>query len=134
MLLLNLTLLLLYGYVYAQFGFFDMFGQQQHQQQQQQQRPSGASQWASHAESGSSSPFLLFNLSDVLGSQVSCSQYLCPDTHVCVDRAASCPCPQEQDVKCLIPDALDSDGATLVCVRGANECAEVTRLMRQFSN
>lgn len=134
MLLLNLTLLLLYGYVYAQFGFFDMFGQQ-HQQHQQQQQPSGASQWASHAESGSSSGlFLLFNSSDVLGPLVSCSQYLCPDTHVCVDRAASCPCPQEQDVKCLIPDALDSDGATVVCVRGANECAEVTRLMRQFSN
>jgi len=113
MLLLNLTLLLLFGCVYAQFNFFDMFGQQQ--QQQQQQRPSGASQWASHAES------------------VSCSQYLCPDTHVCVDRAAACPCPHEQDVKCLIPDALDGDGATVVCVRGENECAEVNRLVRKFS-
>ena len=50
MLLLNLTLIILSGCVYAQFNFFDMFGQQQ--QQQQQQRPSGASQWASHAESG----------------------------------------------------------------------------------
>jgi hypothetical protein len=51
MLLLNFALLLLSGCVYAQFSFFDMFGQQQ-QQQQQQQRPSGASQWASHADSG----------------------------------------------------------------------------------
>jgi hypothetical protein len=59
MLLLNLTLLLLSGCVYAQFNFFDMFGQQQ---QQQQQRPSGASQWASHADSGSSNSILLHNL------------------------------------------------------------------------
>jgi hypothetical protein len=37
----------------AQFGFFDqIFGQQQ---QQQQQRPSGASQWHAHSESGMSS-------------------------------------------------------------------------------
>jgi hypothetical protein len=64
---------------------------------------------------------------------VSCSQYLCPDTHLCVDRPAACPCPHEQDVKCLIPDALDSNGATVVCVRGGNECAEVNRLMKKFS-
>jgi len=111
MLLLNFLFLLLSGRAYAQFNFFDMFGQQQ--QQQQQQRPSGASQWASHSDS------------------VSCSQYLCPDTHLCVDRAAACPCPDEQDIKCLVPDASDSDGATVVCVRGGNECAEVKRLMRK---
>ena len=71
--------------------------------------------------------------SDVLGLPVSCSQYLCPDTHMCVDRVAACPCPNEQDVKCIVPDALDDDGATVVCVRGANECADVNRLMRRFS-
>ncbi|KIM91147.1 hypothetical protein PILCRDRAFT_811645 [Piloderma croceum F 1598] len=112
MLLLHFTLLLLSCCVLAQFNFFDMFG---HQQQQHQQQSSGGSQWASHADS------------------VSCSQYLCPDTHMCVDRVAACPCPNEQDVKCIVPDALDDDGATVVCVRGANECAEVNRLMRRFS-
>jgi hypothetical protein len=58
MLLLNFTLLLLSGYVHAQFNFFDMFGQQQ----QQQQRPSGASQWTSHADSGSPNNHLLHDI------------------------------------------------------------------------
>jgi hypothetical protein len=40
-----------------------------------------------------------------------------------------CPCPDVQDVKCLIPDA-DGDEATVVCVRGQNECTDVERLMR----
>jgi hypothetical protein len=56
--LLHFTLLLLSYCVSAQFNFFDMFGQQ-HQQQQQ---PSGGSQWASHAETGSPTSLLLHNL------------------------------------------------------------------------
>jgi hypothetical protein len=44
-------LLLILPLASAQFPFFDgMWGHQQ--QQQQQQHPSGASQWAAHADSG----------------------------------------------------------------------------------
>ncbi|KAF8238890.1 hypothetical protein L208DRAFT_1387214 [Tricholoma matsutake] len=101
---------LVFGLVYGQFDFFgNMFGQQQ--QQQQQQHPSGASQWAAHVES------------------VPCSEYLCPTTLVCVAGPMECPCPDVQDIKCLIPDA-DGNEATVICVRGQNECANVERLMR----
>lgn len=64
---------------------------------------------------------------------VQCSQYLCPDTLDCVDTPSACPCPNEQDIKCLIPDALDKAGATVMCVRGDAECAEVIRLMKKYS-
>lgn len=63
---------------------------------------------------------------------VSCSRYLCPDTHLCVESPSACPCPNVEDVKCLVPDAIDRNGATILCVRGADECAEVTRLMKRF--
>ncbi|KAF7964470.1 hypothetical protein HWV62_7304 [Athelia sp. TMB] len=113
MLLFHITLLFLSSFAYAQFNFFgDMFGQQH---QQQQQRPAGASHWAQHLES------------------VPCSHYLCPDTHACVETPASCPCPNEQDVKCLIPDAVDRGGATVICVRGETDCKEVEKLQKRFS-
>ena len=59
MLLLQLTFCLLFGLAFCQFNFMgsdDFFGQMfggQQQQYQQQQSPSGSSQWAAHAESGS---------------------------------------------------------------------------------
>ncbi|KAJ7180319.1 hypothetical protein C8R43DRAFT_1093644 [Mycena crocata] len=97
----------------AQFGqFFDGMFQQQHQQQQQQQHHSGASQWAAHLES------------------VSCSQYLCPATLDCVGSPVDCPCPDAEDVKCTIPDAEEAEGATVICVRGGNDCQQVERLAR----
>ncbi|KAG2154986.1 uncharacterized protein EDB93DRAFT_1202220 [Suillus bovinus] len=105
----------------GQFNFFDqMFGhsQQQQQQQQQQQRgpgPSGNSQWMAHSEA------------------LSCSQYLCPSTLMCVKRPADCPCPNAEDIKCTIPDAIDTAAATVVCVRGVGECTPVERLTRSFS-
>ncbi|KAJ7721176.1 hypothetical protein DFH07DRAFT_858054 [Mycena maculata] len=96
--------------VAAQFQFFDgMFGQQR---QQQQQHHSGASQWAAHLES------------------VSCSQYLCPATLDCVGGPVDCPCPDAEDIKCTIPDADESGAATVVCVRGNDECRTVERLAR----
>jgi len=107
---LTVIVFLMFGYVSAQFDFFgNMFGQQQ---QHQQQHRSGASQWAAHVES------------------VACSQYLCPTTLDCVAKPMDCPCPDVQDVKCTIPDS-DGDEATVVCVRGQNECADVDRLMRR---
>ncbi|KAF8076603.1 hypothetical protein FPV67DRAFT_1559038 [Lyophyllum atratum] len=112
------VLFLAFGLVSANFDFFgNMFGNQQqhHQQQQQQQHRSGASQWAAHADT------------------VPCSQYLCPTTLDCVARPVDCPCPDVQDVKCTIPDVVSSNEATVVCVRGENECAEVERLMRRGS-
>lgn len=59
---------------------------------------------------------------------VPCSSYLCPDTLVCVAQPSDCPCPDVQDVKCLIPDAQDHGASTVVCVRGQDECAQVQRL------
>jgi len=104
----------------AQFNFFDhMFGhpqqQQKQQQQQQQSGSSGDSQWMAYSEA------------------LSCSQYLCPDTLSCVKRPADCPCPNTEDTKCTVPDALEIDAATVVCVRGVEECALVERLMRSYS-
>ncbi|KLO19867.1 hypothetical protein SCHPADRAFT_817371 [Schizopora paradoxa] len=95
----------------AQFNFFDMFG---HGQQQQRHGGSPSSQWAAHADS------------------VQCSDYLCPETLVCVTNPADCPCPNVEDEKCLIPDARDRDSATVVCVRGSEGCAEVERLASKW--
>ncbi|KAF9821486.1 hypothetical protein IEO21_00732 [Rhodonia placenta] len=84
----------------------------------QQQRPASganAGQWMAHADS------------------VSCSQYLCPDTLVCVSNPSDCPCPDVQDVKCLIPDSDDKGGATVVCARGTLDCATVEQLSRKLS-
>ncbi|KAL4241960.1 Long chronological lifespan protein 2 [Abortiporus biennis] len=68
------------SFVFAQFQFFEhMFGNQQRQ-------PSGPGQWAAQADA------------------VPCSQYLCPDSLVCVATPSQCPCPDPQDIKCLIPD------------------------------
>ncbi|KZT29271.1 hypothetical protein NEOLEDRAFT_1056655 [Neolentinus lepideus HHB14362 ss-1] len=101
--------------VHAQFQFFEqMFGQgHQHQQQQQQQRGSSTSQWTANADI------------------VPCPEYLCPETLVCVSNPLDCPCPDVQDVKCLIPDTLDKGSATVLCVRGSEGCAEAERLMRK---
>lgn len=111
---LSLVLLLFFGTVSAQFNFFEnMFGHGQQQQQQQQQQRSGASQWAAFSDS------------------VSCSHYLCPTTLDCVRRPVDCPCPDIQDVKCIIPDMEgDVEDATVVCTRGQNDCVEVEKLMR----
>ncbi|KAF8592126.1 hypothetical protein K439DRAFT_1643784 [Ramaria rubella] len=103
-----LLLAVLFPLVSAQFGFFEqMF--QGHPQQHQQQR-SGASAWAAHAE----------------GAQ--CSNYLCPKTLDCVETPSACPCPNPEDIKCLVPDAQDKGSATVFCVRGETECAEVEKL------
>ena len=59
---------------------------------------------------------------------VPCSQYLCPDTLVCVSNPADCPCPDAEDVKCLIPDGRGKQQATVVCTRGAIDCKQVERL------
>jgi len=108
---LALIFLTLLGFVSAQFDFFgNMFGQQQQQQQRQQPR-AGASQWAAQVDN------------------IPCSTYLCPTTLDCVDLPVDCPCPDVQDVKCVIPDS-DGEGS-YVCVRGDNECAYVKLLMQK---
>ena len=119
----------------AQFNFFDhMFGHpQQQQQQQQQQRGSSDSQWMAYSEARQypyTQRHTHHKLTVVL---VSCSQYLCPDTLSCVKRPADCPCPDKEDIKCTVPDALETHAATAVCVRGLEECASVERLMRSYS-
>ncbi|KAJ3575825.1 hypothetical protein NP233_g834 [Leucocoprinus birnbaumii] len=104
----------------AQFeGFFNMFngGQQQHQQQQQQQHRSSSSQFSAYVDS------------------VSCAHYLCPLTLDCVGNPSECPCPNVEDIKCLVPDMDgDVDDGTVICVRGKQECEEVEKLMKKYSD
>ena len=66
---------------------------------------------------------------------VSCSEYLCQDTLVCVSKPVDCPCPNVEDVKCVVPDAQDgaSGGGTRLCIRGGTDCAQVEKLARKFS-
>lgn len=114
--------------VTAQFGFFDhMFGNHQGQQQTQQQPQHGGSQWTAHADTGSCG--LSVGLTRHLCSfAVPCGLYLCPDSLVCVTRPSECPCPREEDIKCVIPDAEDEENGTVVCARGASGCGAVERL------
>ncbi|KAF8467083.1 hypothetical protein DFH94DRAFT_639035 [Russula ochroleuca] len=95
----------------AQFQFFNgMFG---HQQQQQQ--PSGGQQWAMHADS------------------LSCSEYLCQDTLVCVAKPIDCPCPNVEDIKCVVPDAQEPGSGTRLCIRGGTDCSQLEKLVKKFS-
>ncbi|EIM87953.1 uncharacterized protein STEHIDRAFT_76611 [Stereum hirsutum FP-91666 SS1] len=100
--------------VQAQFPFFDqMFG---HGGRQQQQQPAGGhSQWMAHSEA------------------VPCSSYLCPDTLACVSRPEDCPCPNVQDVKCVITDSEQDESGTVVCVRGGIDCKVVEGLANKFT-
>ncbi|PCH41462.1 hypothetical protein WOLCODRAFT_100598 [Wolfiporia cocos MD-104 SS10] len=113
-----LSILFFLSVAYAQFNFFEqMFGHGNQQQQYQQPRShssSGAGQWVAQSDS------------------VSCAQYLCPATLVCVANPSDCPCPDVQDVKCLIPDAEDKNSATVVCARGSAGCDDVRRLSRRL--
>lgn len=61
---------------------------------------------------------------------VPCSDYLCPHTLACVPEPSHCPCPDVQDIKCLVPDAEDQGASTVLCVRGQNECDDVQRLAK----
>ena len=124
----------LFALTSAQFQFFNgMFG---HPQQQQ---PSGGQQWAMHANSRTSSP--LSTLSTGSSSlhltffllTVSCSEYLCQDTLVCVSKPIDCPCPNVEDIKCVVPDAQDGDSGTRLCIRGGTDCAQVEKLAKKFS-
>jgi hypothetical protein len=66
------------------------------------------------------------------GHLVLCSQYLCPATLDCVPRPRDCPCPNVEDIKCLILDtATGTDDATVVCTRGQNGCVEVENLLKK---
>lgn len=117
----------------AQFeGFFNMFnGGQQHQQQQQQHR-SSSSQFSAYAESGMHLTFDLAFIDFIW--LVSCARYLCPLTLDCVGHPVECSCPNAEDIKCLVPDMDgDVDDATVVCVRGKQECQEVEVLMKKHS-
>jgi len=130
--LLLLSLLIGLQPVFGQFGnFFEgMFG---HQQQHHQQQRSGASQWAAYSDSGMFTCYMPHDCSSTsLCSLVSCSQYMCPETLDCVAKPSQCPCPNPEDIKCVIPDSEGGpDDATVICTRGQNECAEVDRLMRK---
>jgi hypothetical protein len=129
----------LFALTSAQFQFFNgMFGHPQ----QQQQPSSGQQQWAMHADSRTcrrhpcrvdiSSSSLVNTLLFILFITVSCSEYLCQDTLVCVNNPIDCPCPNVQDIKCVVPDAQDG-GGTRLCIRGGTDCAQVEKLAKKFS-
>ncbi|KAF8507608.1 hypothetical protein JB92DRAFT_688390 [Gautieria morchelliformis] len=104
---LSLLVLAILPLVSAQFGFFEQMFQGHPAQQQQR---SGANAWAAQSEA------------------VQCSSYICPKTLDCVDTPSACPCPNPEDIKCLVPDAQDKGSATVFCVRGEAECADIERL------
>jgi hypothetical protein len=64
---------------------------------------------------------------------VSCSEYLCQDTLVCVSKPIDCPCPNVQDIKCVVPDAQDGSSGTRLCIRGGTDCAQIEKLAKKFS-
>jgi hypothetical protein len=66
-------------------------------------------------------------------SKVSCSDYLCEDTLVCVKRPIECPCPVVQDVKCIVPDTQDAGSGTRLCIRGGTDCAQIEKLVNKFA-
>jgi len=117
----------------AQFGnFFEQMFQGEHPGRQQRQRPPGADHWRAQADASKSSPafaqetFLIYSL-----LPVPCSAYLCPDTLVCVDAPPQCPCPNVEDIKCIIPDAHDKTAGTVICVR-AGGCEDVDDYMNAW--
>lgn len=125
--------------VSAQFQFFEqMFGGhpgQQHHQQQQRQSGS-ASYYNAQADNGAPlrRPATIAHLLTIyLLSTVPCSEYLCPETLVCARNPAECPCPDVQDIKCTIPDRLEKGAASVLCVRGQNECLEVEKLLNAYA-
>lgn len=119
--------------VQAQFPFFDqMFGG--HGGRQQQQQPAGGhSQWMAHSEAGALNFSLAGTKTDVRQTLVPCSNYLCPDTLACVSRPEDCPCPNVQDVKCVIEDSERDESGTVVCVRGGIDCKAVEKLANKFT-
>src|SRR6267142_1614467 len=127
----------LFALASAQFQFFNgMFGHPQ--QQQQQQQPSGSQQWAMHADSSTCRcphppSFPLIKLPSVMLTTVPCSEYLCKDTLVCVHKPVDCPCPNVQDIKCVVPDSQDVGSGTRLCVRGGTDCAHVEKLVKKFA-
>lgn len=63
---------------------------------------------------------------------VPCSTYLCPDTLVCVDAPSQCPCPNVEDIRCIIPDVHNKNAGTVICVRGGG-CEDVDDYMNAWS-
>jgi hypothetical protein len=64
---------------------------------------------------------------------VSCSEYLCQDTLVCVTKPIDCPCPNVEDIKCVVPDAQDAGSGTRLCIRGGTDCTQLEKLVKKFS-
>lgn len=119
----------LFAYSSAQFQFFNgMFG---HPQQQQQ--PSGGQQWAMHADSRKLSSSSADLTPRIYSITVSCSEYLCQDTLVCVTKPMDCPCPNVEDIKCVVPDVQDAGSGTRLCIRGGTDCGQLEKLVKKFS-
>jgi hypothetical protein len=64
---------------------------------------------------------------------VSCLEYLCQDTLVCVAKPIDCPCPNVQDIKCVVPDEQDAGSGTRFCIHGGTDCLQLEKLVEKFS-
>jgi hypothetical protein len=100
---------------------------------QQQQQPSGGQQWAMHADSRTYCCHLALVIPHICFLTVSCSEYLCQDTLVCVPKPIDCPCPNVEDIKCVVPDAQDAGSGTRLCIRGGTDCTQLEKLVKKFS-
>jgi hypothetical protein len=126
----------LFALTSAQFQFFNgMFG---HPQQQQQQQPSGSQQWAMHADSSTcrcphSPSFSIDQLTLGCACNSSLLGIPLPRNLVCVHKPVDCPCPNGQDIKCVVPDTQDVGSGTRLCVRGGTDCAQVEKLVKKFA-
>lgn len=119
--------------VSAQFGNFfqQAFGGHGHQEQYHQQQQSGSAMWAATAAQSRSNHASVHGICfDILSFQVHCSSYLCPTTLDCVKRPSECPCPNPEEIKCLIPDSDSRGDGTVVCVSGERGCKSLERKMK----
>ena len=52
---------------------------------------------------------------------------------MCVHQPVDCPCPNVEDIKCIVPDTQDAGSGTRLCVRGGTDCAQVENLVKKFA-
>ena len=52
---------------------------------------------------------------------------------MCVHQPVDCPCPNVEDIKCIVADKQDAGSGTRLCVRGGTDCAQVENLVKKFA-
>ena len=95
--------------------------------------PAPAAIWRPTVSRARGEPYVPPTTLSRFGDKVSCSDYLCEDTLVCIKRPIECPCRVVQDVKCVVPDTQDAGSGTRLCIRGATNCAQIEKLANKFA-